>query len=135
MSTDAEAGTRMSKDVTAQNANKLRDLAHWFEVPTTPLPDSSDKTSGELRRIADELERNARREDGATRNLRNALEHIRLAASIHYLGQAFDPEHMRGVANLAARALEGEDVPPLPDPEDVRKNAAALAADWKGLFE
>lgn len=37
--------------------------------------------------------------------LRNALMWIRLQAGLHYMGQAFDPEHMRGLANLAADAL------------------------------
>lgn len=39
--------------------------------------------------------------------LEETLRWIRLTAGLHYLGQAFDPEHMRAIANLAADALEG----------------------------
>ncbi len=39
----------------------------------------------------------------------NALKWIRTIAGMHYLGGAFDPEHMRGIANLAADALAGKD--------------------------
>ena len=36
---------------------------------------------------------------------RNALLWIRTIAGMHYFGGAFDPEHMRSIANLAADAL------------------------------
>lgn len=61
-------------------------------------------------------------------NLTHALDHIRLGASLHYLGQAFEPEHMRAIANLAIDALNGETIPPLPDPTSIRKDAAV----WSG---
>lgn len=64
-------------------------------------------------------------------NLRNALEHIRIAAALHHWGGAFDPEHMLAIANLASRALLGEDVPPMPDPEEI--HAERLA--WKAWLE
>lgn len=64
-------------------------------------------------------------------NLTNALEHIRVAALLHWVGQAFDPEHMRGICNLATSALNGEPVPALPDPEQVRARAAA----WAAMFD
>jgi hypothetical protein len=41
----------------------------------------------------------------------NALKWVRWLAGMHWLGQAFDPEHMRSIANLAAGALNGEDQP------------------------
>lgn len=41
---------------------------------------------------------------------RNALLWIRTVAGMHYFGQAFDPEHMRGIANIAANALAGRDL-------------------------
>jgi hypothetical protein len=41
---------------------------------------------------------------------RNTLKWIRTVAGLHYFGGAFDPEHMRTLANLAANALAGEDV-------------------------
>lgn len=46
--------------------------------------------------------------------LTNALEWIRFHAMLHYLGNAFEPEHMRSIANLAADALDGRLVD-LPD--------------------
>lgn len=39
----------------------------------------------------------------------NALKWIRTLAGLHYFGAAFDPEHMRGIANMAADALSGVD--------------------------
>lgn len=61
------------------------------------------------------------------RNHINALEHIRHAALLHYVGDAFDPEHMRGIGNLATTALDGGPVPPMPDPEHIRAGARAWA--------
>lgn len=43
-------------------------------------------------------------------DLANALETIRRAAVIHWLGQAFEPRHMLGIADLATKALTGEAV-------------------------
>jgi hypothetical protein len=43
--------------------------------------------------------------------LRNAFMWIHYIASMHYIGQAFDPDHMRALANLAADALAGKDLP------------------------
>lgn len=67
-------------------------------------------------------------DDRDVENLRNALEHIRIAALLHYVGQAFDPEHMRGIANIATNALNGVAIPPMPDPEEIRTRAAVWAA-------
>lgn len=39
--------------------------------------------------------------------LENFLAWIRFQAGLHYMGGAFDPEHMRALANLAADALDG----------------------------
>lgn len=44
-------------------------------------------------------------------NLANALEHIRVAAVLHYAGGAFNPEHMRAIADLATEALAGAGIP------------------------
>lgn len=41
------------------------------------------------------------------RRFSNALQWIRMQAGLHYLGQAFEPEHMRNLANLAGDALSG----------------------------
>lgn len=43
-------------------------------------------------------------------DLAYALEHIRRAALIHFLGGAFDPRHMLRIADLATKALNGEAV-------------------------
>lgn len=37
----------------------------------------------------------------------NALKWIQAAAMLHYIGGAFEPEHMRAIGNLAADALSG----------------------------
>jgi len=43
--------------------------------------------------------------DERIHKLENALRWIRLQAGIHYYGEAFEPEHMRAIANMAADAL------------------------------
>lgn len=43
--------------------------------------------------------------------LENVLLWIRTLAGMHYFGGAFDPEHMRTLANLAADALGGKELP------------------------
>lgn len=42
---------------------------------------------------------------------RNALLWIRALAGMHYLGGAFEPDHMRDLGNFAADALQGRDLP------------------------
>lgn len=44
-------------------------------------------------------------------DLANALEAIRRSATLHWLGRAFEPVHMLGIADLATRALTGKAVP------------------------
>lgn len=44
-------------------------------------------------------------------DLREALENVRRVAALHFLGGAFDPEHMRAIANYCAGVLNGEPVP------------------------
>ena len=67
---------------------------------------------------------------------RNALLWIRTIAGMHYFGGAFDPEHMRSIANLAANALDGKD---LPDCEEriraARARAREMAAKWSEMFD
>lgn len=43
--------------------------------------------------------------------LREALENVRKVATLHFLGAAFDPEHMRSIANYCAGVLNGESIP------------------------
>jgi hypothetical protein len=61
------------------------------------------------------------------RRLAAALKWIRFEAGLHYLGQAFDPEHMRSIANMAADAL-GNRAPELPDFDEAMKEAQAEGA-------
>ena len=56
------------------------------------------------------------REDLDAHFLANALEHIRRMAWAHFLGDAFDPEHMHSIAAVAAQALCGE---PIDSPVDM----------------
>ena len=66
---------------------------------------------------------------------RNALQWIRLITGMHYFGGAFDPEHMRNLANIAADALAGtRDLPDFDESQKrarrrARKLAARLGAD------
>lgn len=53
-----------------------------------------------------------------TENLRRCLERIRLRAGLHFLGQAFDPEHMFDLATMAEKGLAGERFPPLLSSEE-----------------
>lgn len=62
---------------------------------------------------------------------RGALLWIRLIAFGHYSGGAFDPEHMRDIANLAANVLNGKE---LPDFEESAAKARKKAAKWAERF-
>lgn len=62
---------------------------------------------------------------------RNALSWIRMIAAMHYLGGAFEPEHMRSIANVAANALDGKD---LPDFEVSTAKARKKASKWAERF-
>lgn len=55
----------------------------------------------------------------------NALRWIRAIAGMHYFGGAFDPEHMRSIANIAADALAGNR--DLPDCEEALAKSQARA--------
>jgi hypothetical protein len=64
--------------------------------------------------------------------LRAALDEIRQAATLHYVGGAFDPMHMRAIANFAIGTLDGEDAPDLDDQpppvlvEELNESCAAV---------
>lgn len=62
---------------------------------------------------------------------RNALVWVQHVAGLHYLGGAFDPEHMRDLANLAATALQDKD---LPDYDEAMAKGRQKAAEWAALF-
>jgi hypothetical protein len=57
----------------------------------------------------------------------NALKWIRMIAGMHYFGGAFDPEHMRSLANVAANAIDGRDIP---DFEESMEKAQERASKW-----
>jgi hypothetical protein len=59
----------------------------------------------------------------------NALKWLRSLAGLHYMGGAFDPEHMRDLANIAADALAGRN---LADWEDAMEGAQERARKWAG---
>lgn len=64
-------------------------------------------------------------------NFYNALDQIRRIASLHYLGGAFDPEHMRTLANIATDALNGREIPPVGEPSDeVRETCIRMAEEY-----
>ena len=73
-----------------------------------------------------------RAESAATAHrYQNALTWIRHVAGLHYLGGAFDPEHMRDLANMATAALQGKD---FPDYAESMARGREKAAEWAALF-
>lgn len=58
----------------------------------------------------------------------NALKWIRLITGLHYFGGAFEPEHMRALANIAANALAG--TRDLPDFDEAQEASQRKAAEW-----
>lgn len=65
--------------------------------------------------------------------LANALLWIRYIAGMHYLGQAFEPDHMRALANLATDALVGKEQPNF---VETQEGAMKKAEEWhKQLIE
>jgi Ni,Fe-hydrogenase III component G len=63
----------------------------------------------------------------------NALLWIRTVAGMHYFGGAFNPEHMRTLANLAADALDGKELPDFEARMAAAKQDAREMADVLGL--
>jgi hypothetical protein len=64
---------------------------------------------------------------GTYEGLRNALRWVHFIAGMHFMGQAFEPDHMRALANLAADALAGKDLPEFGKvTEEARKEADRL---------
>lgn len=75
--------------------------------PLIPARDAS-VVLDRLQREIQDLEQRLTVAHATNRQLRNALKWIRLQAGLHYMGAAFEPEHMRTLANLAADALTPE---------------------------
>lgn len=70
-------------------------------------------------------------------NLENTLRWIRSLALTHYFGDAFDPEHMRSIANMAADALmewQGGELKTMPDFDGCAEEAKLKAAEWAELW-
>lgn len=63
--------------------------------------------------------------------LRSALKWVRMNAGLHYMGGAFDPEHMRSLAELATNALNGD---PVDDFDEAMERGKAKAAEWAAIF-
>jgi len=65
----------------------------------------------------------------------NALKWIFTIAGMHYFGDAFNPEHMRDLANLAANALDldGKDLPDFEDRMAASRQRAREMADALGI--
>lgn len=62
-------------------------------------------------------------------NFYNALDQIKAIATLHYIGGAFDPEHMRTLAIIAADAMNGREIPPVPDAYEIREQGRRLAEE------
>lgn len=70
----------------------------------------------------------SRHEGEQAYRLMNALKYIQMIAGMHYFGGAFEPEHMRGLANIAADALGG--LKDLPDFEVMQEASQRRAQKW-----
>jgi hypothetical protein len=62
----------------------------------------------------------------------SALQWIRYFATMHWLGDAFDPVHMRQIANFASAAIRGE---PIDDFAEATARARAKAAELMAFFD
>lgn len=62
---------------------------------------------------------------------RNGLLWVRTIAGMHYFGGAFDPEHMRNLSDIAARLLDGQDLPDFEESTtESRHRARTMAGQW-----
>jgi hypothetical protein len=59
----------------------------------------------------------------------NHLKWLRHIAGLHYFGGAFEPEHMRTLANLAANALDVRHGRDLPDYDEAMAKAKVHAQE------
>jgi hypothetical protein len=69
----------------------------------------------------------------AEQRYRNCLLWIRHIAALHYFGGAFNPEHMRTLANLAADTLGGKDLPDYEERMTEAQQRAREMADALGI--
>lgn len=61
----------------------------------------------------------------------NALKWIRQVALLHYIGGAFESEHMRDIANVAAKVMNGKE---LPDYDEAMAKADLRTAELYASF-
>jgi hypothetical protein len=106
-----------------------RETARSMHEPCTPLRDPQASRTGPAQPPPPE----GTPVDDAAR-YENALLWVRHLAGAHYQGGAFDPEHMRALANIAEDALIGREVPDFEDAgrravEQAREHAAELTAE------
>jgi hypothetical protein len=99
------------------------------------MAQTDNGTSGDAREL-DALAETAARLTETGARYENALLWVRHLALLHYLGEAFDPEHMRTVANIAANALADDRfrVEALPDYEETSRAAQAEAERLSAVF-
>ena len=68
--------------------------------------------------------------DDGERYYQSALQWIRFVATAHYIGDAFDPEHMRELANLATGALRGDPVTDYDAATERAQHEARRLMEW-----
>jgi hypothetical protein len=66
--------------------------------------------------------------DSITEQYRNALKWIHHLAGMHFIGGAFEPSHMRDLANIAADGLSG--AKELPHFDKVMQDGREKARQW-----
>lgn len=98
----------------------------------------------ELKQIGETLKGHVNKQIAIEYRYANTLEWIRFLAGLHYMGDAFEPEHMRAIANMAADALNYEFKPGsnefkddgrfLGDFEEATEKAKKLARKWAAVF-
>jgi hypothetical protein len=59
----------------------------------------------------------------------NGLKWIAHVAALHYMGGAFDPEHMKALADMALATLAGEELP------DFDESMAAARVKGREMWE
>ena len=64
------------------------------------------------------------------KRLRDALYWVRMQAMVHYVGQAFEPQHMKEIVDLADNALDGGPVPDYRQSVEEAQRRAKEMAQW-----
>lgn len=82
-----------------------------------------------LERTVEQLDREKDRLVELNYRYENTLAWISYLALQHYLGEAFEPEHMRDLANIAADAMDHKR-PEQPDYDEVTGKARERGREW-----